>query len=61
MIRLLRLENRDNALLRQAFSLPIAAACRLNDRIQPRFRAVYNGEIKIHACFDQAGSNHAAG
>ena len=69
MIGLLRLENRDNALLRRAFSFPVAAARRLNDRIQPRFRTIYDrkstrlygGKIEIYARFDQAGSDHAAG
>ena len=61
MIGLLRLENRDNALLRRAFSFPVAAARRLNDRIQPRFRTLYGGKIEIYARFDQAGSDHTAG
>ncbi len=41
------------ALLCGAFSLPVTAPGRLQNRIQACFLAVYGGEIHIHTCFNQ--------
>ena len=53
-------KNSDLALLRGAFSLAVAAARCLHDRVKPRHLPVNKREVHIHAGFDQRGRYHTA-
>ena len=51
----------DDAVIGTAFSVPVAAACRLQYGVQTGHLPVYCREVNVHACFDQGGGNHPAG
>jgi len=58
---LLPLEDGNDALLRRAPALPVAAARCLEDGIQPRLLPVDGGEVQVHPGLHQGGGRYPAG
>ena len=54
------LEAVDHALLKGMFVFPVAAAPRLDQRVQPRHGAIDGGKVHVHPGLHQTGGDHPA-